>query len=300
MKILEIDIAGNSTEKEISRRELSTQFATHSRDLRPILSLRQMPTISRRGSAIVVNFRSVKLLIGKKSVLIFNLESEKISGKFVPELLEKIRSREKSRFEHVALEAALQYILEKTRNKYDQLLRAADFILESLRVNLKDEKLEKLLAVKKQISKLGKNARELDELLDELLDDDEELLELYFSEKQNDTDEIESVLENALEQIEDIFNRITELNENIDDTQEIMTLKLSSRRNVIIQFDLLLTSITAIFSFLAVIVGIFGMNILNTVEKNHAAFVAVIACLGIFAIAAGTLLVRWMRRKKIL
>ncbi|MCF7846621.1 MAG: CorA family magnesium transporter [Candidatus Gracilibacteria bacterium] len=300
MRILEIDIRGNQAEKSLSKRELVAEFSMHSRDLRPILSLRQMPTIARRGKAIVLNFRSVKLLIGKNHVLVFNLESDRIANKFVPKLVEKIQSREKSLFEHIVLETALNYILEKTKSKYDRLLQLSENLLESLQQKLLDEKLKKLLAIKKQISKLGKNARELNEILDEIVEDDEEMLELYLSKEPTDTVEIESVLDDAVEQIEDVSNRIQELDENIDDTQEIITLQLSSRRNVIIQLDLLLTSVTAIFSFLAVIVGLFGMNILNTLETDHSAFVGVVTFLVIFTVIATLSLWRWLKRKRIL
>jgi hypothetical protein len=211
MRALEVDITGQTTEKEVGKKDLTMRFAMHSRDLRPILSLRQMPTLSRRGNAIVLNFRSVKILVGENSALVFNLESDKITNKFIPELVERLKIREKVRFEHAVLEGALLYILAKTRVKYERLLRAAEFMLESLRVSLKDEKFEKLLVIKKQISKLGKNARELTEILDEIVDDDEEMLELYFGKTPADPDEIESILEDAVEQIEDVSNRIEEL-----------------------------------------------------------------------------------------
>lgn len=301
MKCLAIDVLGKPTEKELSRRDLSQTFSLHPRDLRPIFSLRQMPTINRRGKCLIINFRSVKLIVGADQVLVFNTESDKITGVFVPLLQDRIITREeKTKFELVVLEIALGYMLDKTRANFAKVQTLAERILSLLKTKQHDEIFESLLNAKKRLSKLSKNTRELTEILDEILDDDEEMAELYIGRAPKNTDEVESILENVVEQIEDIANRIEELDDNIDDTQEIITLKMSSRRNQIIKIDLLLTSVTAIFSLLAVVVGLFGMNIRNSLETSLPAFWLVAGALVVFSISAGLLLGRWMRRKKII
>ncbi len=300
MRCLEINANGIVSETKVDRRSLSQQFGLHVRDLRPIFSLRQMPTIARRGKCLVINFRAVKLIVGQEKVLVFNTESEKIADQFIPILTERILSREeRAQFEHIVLDAALVHILGKTLDNFEKAASLVERILAMLRTQHHDEIFEKLLSGKKKLSKLAKNTRELNEILDEILDDNEELEDMYLGKTPKTTDDLESILENVVEQLEDISNRIDELDENIDDTQEILTLKLASRRNKIIQTDLILTSITAIFAFLAVVTGFFGMNILNKVETRFDVFLWVLGIMFLFSIFAGIFLRRWMKKQKI-
>lgn len=301
MRCIEINIDGVSSEKEVDRRTLSQEFELHVRDLRPIFSLRQMPTIARRGKCLVINFRAVKVVVGRKSVFVFNIEGEKIADEFVPTLIERIITREeKVRFEHVVLDAALGHMQEKTRRNFDKAERLVARILSTLRTQHHDEIFEKLLTTKKKLSKLSKNTRELNEMLDDILDDNDELIDMYLGKPQKDTDDLESILENEVEQLEDISNRVDELNENIDDTQEILVLKLSSRRNKIIRIELVLTAVTAILAVLAVVTGAFGMNILNKVERRFDVFLWVVLGMLLFSIISGIILYRWMKRQKII
>ena len=303
MRAIQIDTKGNQKELDLSRKKLTKDFEMHTRDLRPIFSLRQMPTISRRGKGIVINFRSIKIIIAADRVFIFNLTSKKIVSSFIPNLVEKIKSREKNvRIEHIVLEESMAFILGKTKTNFAKISQITERILTEFsdEGKVSNEIFEELLAVKKKLSKLSKNVHEITEILDEILEDEEEMKDLYFTSKTDDIDELESILEDNLEQLEDIENRIEELDENIDDTQEILTLKLSSRRNRIIQFDLILTSATGILAFLAVITGLFGMNIKNNIETSHFAFVLVTILMVLFSVLLGVWLWRWMKTSKIL
>ncbi len=299
MRILEIDATGEFKEREVSRKDISIEFDAHLRDLRPIFSLRQMPTLSRRGKGIVLNFRSVKVLIGDKHVLVFGMESSKIEDIFVPGLIENIK-KDGSRFELQVLESALMYIIQKSKTTYERISRIAENTLNTLRHQARDEHFEKLLALKKQLLKLQKNVKELNEMMDDILDDPEEMDDLVLGRTTSKAeDEVESILENALEQIEDVANRIDELDANIDDTQEILTLKLSSRRNEIIRIDLLLSVITAIFALLAVVTGLFGMNIKNNLEPSFNAFIWVLGGMVLFGVLAMLGLWLYLRKKKV-
>ena len=116
MRAIQIDDQGNQKEVDVSRKKLTKDFEMHTRDLRPIFSLRQMPTISRRGKGIVINFRSIKVIVTVDKAYIFNLTSKKIVSSFIPNLAEKIKSREKSvRIEHIVLEESMSFIWEKQR-----------------------------------------------------------------------------------------------------------------------------------------------------------------------------------------
>ncbi len=306
MNSLRINASGKTKEKDFSRRELSKLFQIHSRDLRPIFTKKQVATIMPRGECIIISIRSVKIIIGAKEVIIFNLEKKKIPEYFIPRLTEKIKAweenKETTRFEHLVLDVTLTYWIGKTQRRFEDIERASELIFRKLGAeSLSDSTFEQLLHLKKKLSKLDTNVEEIEAEITEILEDDDDLSDLYLgTKKPSDTDEIESVLENALEQIEDTSYRVEDLKENIDDTQEILTLKLDSMRNIIIKFDLLVTAVTCVLALLAVITGMYGMNLHSGIEKDPSAFWTVSWILvGLFVVALGFFLV-WLKKKKII
>ncbi len=304
MQTLELSASGKLIEKEWTRKALTDEFAIHSRDLRPIFTKKQTTSVLPRGNYLIVSIRSVKMVIGNKKAFIFNLEKKKIPEYFVPLLVEKIEKtkKEEIRFEHAVLETALHYILEKMQRRFDDIERVSDQMMQKLRAEkVHDQTFEQLLHLKKRLSKLETTVEEVETEITELVSDDEELNDLYLGiKKPENTDDIESILENILEQVEDVSHKIDELDENIDDTQEVLALRMSNMRNTIIKFDLLLTAGTCVLALLAVITGLYGMNLRNHLEKDSQAFETVaFALLVLFVLGLG-LLIGWLKRKKIL
>jgi len=301
MRTYEININGEIIEKDILRSTLINEFKIHTRDLRPVFSLKQISTIARRGKCIIVNFRSIKIIIGADKVYVFNIDTPKISENFIPLLLEKIKSKEKSQFEHLVLDATLSFILDKIRTWYTDLENGSYRILKTFRKELSDENFEKLLHFKKQLSKLSGNVKEVSEIIEDILNDDDEIAELYLTKNflKKDTEEAESILENYLEQVENIAHRIDELDENIDDTQEILTLKMARLRNEIIRFDLWVSSLTAILGLLAVITGFYGMNIKNHLEQNAYAIYFLAGIMILLSFLSGMGILLYLKKKKI-
>jgi magnesium transporter len=236
-----------------------------------------------------------------EKVYVFNIESRPIQEEFVPLLQEKIQSKAKNRFEHVVLDTALGYILEKTKIRFTDIESGSLKVLEILQQDLKDENFERLLHFKKELSTLGGNVKEISEIIEDILNDDDEIAELYLQKGflKKDTEEVESILENYLEQIEDISHQIFALDENIDDTQEIITLKMARLRNEIIRFDLWLTSLTAILALLALITGFYGMNIKNHLEQTPSALYIIGGILILLGIITGIIIYAYLKRKKI-
>ena len=298
MKIIEINSSGATAEKEISRKNLIAEFAIRPRDLWPIFSRKHPVAILRRGSAIILNFRSIRAIIGEKKFYLFNAE-KKTAEKFLPFVIEKIKTRSEINFEHIILDAAFLIILEKIKIKFDDFEKISVRILKTLDSEMRDENFEQLLAIKKQISKLGTKSRGINEILQEILDDDEKIEYLFLCEKKPNIENLEFILEEHFDQIEDVVSRIDELNENIDDSQEILTLKMASLRNTIIKFDLVLTSLAAIFAVIGAISGIYGMNLHNGLEKNHAAFFLFFLFFGALFLIFSVGIFIFLKRKKI-
>jgi len=302
MKSLLVDHKGAISEVDVTRGELIKAFDVHLRDLRPVISMKQVITFFRRGKGIVLNFRAVKILIGKNKVYVFNTENQNIAEKFVPQLSQKITAREKQApFEFAVLEQAFAYMADKIQEKVLKIEESSQRIFRKLNVELKNETFEQLLTLKKKLSQLRTNAKEMEEAIEEILEEDEALESLCLSgRKKALAEEVESILENALEQTENIAHNIRELEDGIDDTQEILTLKIATLRNTIIKFDLIISVLTGLFTFLAVIVGLYGMNIKNNLETSHEAFKGVVVALFLSFVVLWGCIYWYLKRKKVL
>ena len=307
MNVIQINPNGTLEQIDINRKNIMRQYSIHNRDLRPVFTRKEFSVIMPRGNCIVLSVRSVKLILTSNRVLIFNLEKTKIQDYFIPFLVEKIKNtphEERILFEHLVLEVSLLYILEKFQRRFDDIDRTSIQILGKLREKkLHDQTFEQLLHLKKRLSTLGTHLTEVEDEFTELVDDEDDLKEFYLDanpETLTDTDNIESILETMLEQAEDISHRARELEENIDDAQEILTLKMNNIRNMVIKFDLFLTAIACFFTFLAVITGLYGMNLKNHLEQSSFAFYIVLGTMGIFFLIGFGVLAYWMRRKNII
>ncbi len=306
MKTVEIQATGKRTTREITRKILSEELEVHSRDLRPIFSVSQVATIMPRGKGIVVNLGVIKMCVLTNKVIVFNLDESEIAEKFIPNLIDKLKAEKPSTdFEAFMLDFAFNHKVKKMRSVLEALEKAVEKMLKKIQRFADDNSLEKLLALKKRISKFEIIVKENDAAALEILEDDEELADLCLSQKKAKTkninfDEIESILDSFTDQIEQIDYKLSNLKENIDDTQEIITLKLHHRRNTIIRFDLIATLVTALFSFLAVITGLYGMNIRNNLESNHEAFWGIVMIFGILVLIFLGWTWWYLRRNKIL
>lgn len=297
MKAIAIFSDGSTKKKTIVRKRLLEGLDLHIRDLRPVFSLRQISTISPKEKVIIINFGEVKLLVQKTEALLFGADKKSIEEEFLPQLLESIRTAQEGYFlEFVVLETTLNFALRQARQQLAIYEKSIQLILQKLKGRFVDQDFERLLVEKKHLSKLQISVREQEGAIEEIVKDDEDLQMLCLGSMQS-KNEMESILEHALEQFENLEHHIEELTENIDDTQEIITLKMANRRNVIIKFDLYATFITAVLSGLAVITGVFGMNLQNGFESSMTAFLFVaFGVLALFLLAF--FVIRWYIRRE--
>ncbi len=289
---------------EQTRKVVLSKYDMHNRDLRLVFTRKEKSVIRPLGNCIILSIRSVKVILGDGEILVFNGESPKIQNYFIPFVIGKIEKASEDDlqvFEHLALEITLTYIMDKFQRRLEELDRTSIQILDKLNENkVKETTFEQLLHLKKRLLKLETQLRELEDDLTELVDDEEDLKDFHIQNPEDDTDNIESILENALESVEDIAHKTRELEENIDDAQEILTLKMNNIRNMVIKFDLLLTTITCFLALLAVVTGLYGMNVPNHNEGNSSAFWVITSTMFILGASGFGVLALWMRRKKII
>nr|XP_016504644.1 PREDICTED: magnesium transporter MRS2-5-like [Nicotiana tabacum] len=77
---------------------------------------------------------------------------------------------------------------------------------------------------------------------------------------QENIDQLEMLLEAYFVVIDSTLNKLLSLKEYIDDTEDLINIKLGTVQNQLIQFELLLTTATFVVAIFGVVAGIFGMN----------------------------------------
>jgi Mg2+ and Co2+ transporter CorA len=298
MKVLEISKKGEQKEREVSRQEIAHEFGLYSRDIRPVYSVKQLSTIAPRENGLIINLGEIKMIIGKDRLVLFNIENKSIAEEFLPQLMQRIENKEmRSSFSMRVIDFALTFALLILSTEFDKYDAKVQKVLYKLKRITSDHLLEALLNEKKHLNKLHTMVREIEESAEEVLRDDQELEYMCFTEAT--PEEADSILDHAWEQFEDLSHKIAQLDEHIDDTQEIITLKMANRRNAIIRFDLLATMITATLSGLAVVTGIFGMNMQNNFENSVLAFYALTATILITFFVASYASYKYLKKKKL-
>ncbi|WCJ22109.1 Magnesium transporter MRS2-5 [Euphorbia peplus] len=94
-------------------------------------------------------------------------------------------------------------------------------------------------------------------------------------------DQLEMLLEAYFIVIDNSLSKLSSLKEYIDDTEDLINIKLGNVQNQLIQFELLLTAATFVATIFAVVTGVFGMNFVASVFDNPTSFNWVILITGI-------------------
>ncbi|CAG9464355.1 unnamed protein product [Pedinophyceae sp. YPF-701] len=110
--------------------------------------------------------------------------------------------------------------------------------------------------------------------------------------------EVEMLLEAYYMQADNTLERLRALQEYVGDTEDLLEISMDSLRNRLITLELMLTLASLSVAFIAMVAGVFGMNMKNTFEESTQAFIVtvLISCVVATSIFAGGLL--WCRRQR--
>ena len=164
--------------------------------------------------------------------------------------------------------------------------------LSSIQNNLSEKSLKELLLIKKRISKLDIRLKEIHSAIEEILEDENNLKELIAvaNPEKRDSFEMESILENFLEQLEDEIGKLNQIDEEIESTEEFIDLALSTKRTKMVRLDLIATIFTLTLTILSIVVGLYGVNLYNGLENSKIAFKILTISLIIFVILSNTII----------
>nr|XP_004495386.1 magnesium transporter MRS2-2-like isoform X2 [Cicer arietinum]XP_004495387.1 magnesium transporter MRS2-2-like isoform X2 [Cicer arietinum]XP_004495388.1 magnesium transporter MRS2-2-like isoform X2 [Cicer arietinum]XP_027189738.1 magnesium transporter MRS2-2-like isoform X2 [Cicer arietinum]XP_027189739.1 magnesium transporter MRS2-2-like isoform X3 [Cicer arietinum] len=326
-----IDATGQGSMLDVDKYAIMHRVQINARDLRILDPLLSYPsTILGREKAIVLNLEHIKAIITAEEVLLRDPTDENV----VP-VVEELRRRlpklsdihqqqgdgkeyiggqhdaeaadeDESPFEFRALEVALEAICSFLAARTYELELIAYPALDELTSKISSRNLDRVRKMKSAMTRLNARVQKVRDELEQLLDDDDDMADLYLSRKagsvspvsgsgaanwfatsptngskisrasiatarfdENDVEELEMLLEAYFMQIDSTLNKLNTLREYIDDTEDYINIQLDNHRNQLIQLELFLSSGTVCLSFYSLVAGIFGMNIPYSWNDNH-------------------------------
>ncbi|QLG70847.1 hypothetical protein HG535_0A07900 [Zygotorulaspora mrakii] len=319
MRCTVFDSLGNKCPSsiDIRREDLVSRHQLLPRDLRKIERSRGVdlvPTLLVRRNGILINVLTVRALIKPEMVIIFDSVGGGISldsrnhKAFIADLSLRLSNegtdglnRDPLPYEFRALEAIFVSALSNMSSEMKVLLTVCKGILKDLEYSITGDKLRFLLIQNKKLTVFRRKAVLVRQMLDDLLDQDDVLCQMYLTDKQDgkirqldDHAEIEMLLETYYSHVDEIVQIVESSISNVKTTEEIINIILDSNRNQLlllgIRFTIGLLSLGG-----AIWVGsLYGMNLENFIEENSYGFfavsiIALLSMIWLFAYSIGHL-----------
>nr|TKR74218.1 hypothetical protein D5086_0000298210 [Populus alba] len=241
-------------------------------------------------------------------------------------------------FEFKALEACLESACRCLESETRTLEDEAYPALDELTSKISTLNLERVRQIKSRLVALSGRVQKVRDELENLLDDDTDMAEMYLTEKvaaravdqistieevydgerevddesvddcsetntsvKQDIEELEMLLEAYFAQIDGILQKLSGMSEYVDDTEDFINIMLDDKQNQLLQMGVILSAANMILNAGIAVVGFFGMNIHVTLfDGNPTQFWETVigTCGG--CIALFLVLLGWGKRKKIL
>lgn len=211
------------------------------RDLRKIDSS-NLPHILVRPFAILLNLLHLRVLIKHDRVLLFDVYGSSTSSaqsEFMYELQGKLRQKQAPGtsgglpYEFRALEVVLMSVTSELWKDFSTVQDPVMHLLADLEEDVDREKLRLLLMLSKKVSTFEQKARLVRDAIEELLDADDDLSQMYLTEKTHDirreTDdhtEIEMLLESYHKICDEVVQEAGNLVSGIRNTEEMLVLTI--------------------------------------------------------------------------
>ncbi|GMG39017.1 unnamed protein product [Ambrosiozyma monospora] len=282
LKCINFDNEGNFKliASDINKTQLILKHDLLPRDLRKIDKGYDdiVPSLLVREHSMLLNILHIKALIKADSVVLFNYGSSYSNERFIRHLSTKLKntSGEKLPYEIRALEAIFVDVLENLSSEMKVHVTVVNGILKELEDDIDLTKLKYLLLVSKKLSQFQQKATLIRDLIDELLDQEDELVELYLTEKKNqieraehDHQEVELLLESYSLHCDSIVQTIEKSVNDVKTTEEIINIILDSNRNDLMLLGLRMSIGLLSFGSLLFVGAAYGMNLHNFIEDKE-------------------------------
>jgi len=233
------------------------------------------PALWVRHNAILVSLEQLRALILFNKLFLFDPDNPKVQRavKIISERLEKTNEKDLDLsgmpYEFRALEGILVNVCMSLEKDFSSLEPTILENLDDLPTRLTSRQLEELRSFKQRLSQFSARSTEVQGVLQEILEGDENMSNMYLTEKKKyprhkrspvEHDEIENLSESYLQIVDHLTNRAELLDNAIDDTEDLVTIRLDTIRNKILFVELTINIVALSFSAGGLVAGIFGMN----------------------------------------
>lgn len=308
--------------REASHRDMQRAlryYLRHSlqpRDIRQVdPAFTAKPALWVRHSALVVSIEHVRAIVLHDKVFLFDLEKPKVQRaasiiqrtiQSEPDVLEDIEMP----FEFKALEGIfVASIMALDREFQHYLTPKISGHLRELPDKLTTQGLEELRANKQLLNHFLSRANNARDVLEKLLDEDEDMANMYLTEKHRnptvsradvDHDEVEMLLETYMQVMDELVSHAELLNDQIDDTEDLVMIHLDTLRNRLLSVELVLSVVSMTFGFGGMLAGIFGMNLSIPLFADSASrfwFLGVVIVIIAFTVVVSWLMLLALKRR---
>ncbi|KIL89690.1 mitochondrial inner membrane magnesium transporter mrs2 [Fusarium avenaceum] len=298
LRCTEVDEHGNVilVDGEFKKTELIAKFGLLPRDLRKIDSS-NLPHILVRPSAILLNLLHLKVLIKHDRVLLFDIYGSKTSypqSAFMYDLQGKLQQKNTQAsgalpYEFRALEAVMTSVTSELEADFEAVREPVMHILSELEDDIDRHKLRMLLILSKRVSTFEQKAKLVRDAIEDLLEADDDLSDMYLTEKthdlyrgEDDHTEVEMLLESYHKLTDEIVQEAGNLVSGIRNTEEIVRAILDANRNHLMLLEIKFSVGTLGLAMGTFLAGLYGMNLENFIEETNWGFAGVtgisIAC----------------------
>lgn len=229
---MRFDRTGQSEVTELDKNAIIRRASIPTRDLRilgPIFS--QSSNIIAREKAMVINLEFIKAIVTAEEVLLLDPLSQEVLP-FVEQLRQQIslnspsnvyepghgdalgkqmlstggqqwlhnekgRGEEELPFEFQVLEVALEFVCTYLDSSVSDLERTAYPVLDDLAMNVSTKNLERVRSLKSNLTHLLARVQKVRDEIEHLLDDNEDMAQLYLTRKQIQNQQFEALLASA-------------------------------------------------------------------------------------------------------
>lgn len=301
--------------KSFRKLEFLKQYNVAARDLRKLVRSHTnstsgvhtefVPLLLIRNRCIMVNLLNIRALIKYDSLVVFDyyplgsasgvIESHSY-GEFLKEMSKRLKTSHPEAgalpYEFRALEAILIYVTSHLTTEMNVHKTVLGNILTSLDSSIERSNLRYLLIQLKKLAQFHQKAKLIGDLLTDLLNDDDDLNELYLTEELQgkkrvafNHQEVELLLESYYTTIGEIEQTVENLSSQIKTSEEIIKFVLDSKRN-----ELMLLSLKFSVGLLSIglslyVAALYGMNLENFIEESDGGFeVVVVAATAVLSI----------------
>ncbi|XP_016724956.1 magnesium transporter MRS2-2 isoform X2 [Gossypium hirsutum] len=345
-----VDAKGQGTVLDVDKYAIMRRVQIHARDLRVLDPMLSYPsTVLGREKVIVLNLEHIKAIITAEEVLLRDPFDDNVIP-IVAELKRRlpqeknltcqglgeeeeehiglrndVNTGEENEFpfEFRALEVALEAICSFLDARTRELETDTYPALDELTSKISSRNLDHVRKLKSAMTRLTNRVQKVRDELEQLLDDDDDMADLYLSRKlagacspvsvsgarnwypssptigskisrTSRASAVTAEEDNDVEELE----MLLELREYIDDTEDYINIQLDNHRNQLIQLELFLSSGTVCLSIYSLVAAIFGMNIPYTWKEGHGyMFKWVVILTGLLCTSTFTSIISYARHK---